>query len=58
MGQIALWAAIAAFIGAGLFGLLSFLGFRHSRHVPGDAELLEGHQHVVPTVPPAEAARI
>ena len=45
MGQIALWAAIAAFAGAALLGLLSFLGFRHSRHVPEDAGLLEGHAH-------------
>jgi hypothetical protein len=45
MGQIALWAAIAAFLGAGLLGLLSALGFRHSRVVPAEAELLEGHEH-------------
>jgi hypothetical protein len=48
MGQIALWAAIAAFVGAGLLGVLSALGFRHSRHVPGDAELLDGHPHSAP----------
>lgn len=45
MGQIALYAAIAAFVGAGLLALLSGLGFRHSRHVPEQAELLHGHTH-------------
>jgi hypothetical protein len=48
MGQIALVAAIAAFVGAGLLGLLSGLGFRHSRYVPEDVELLDGHAHSTP----------
>ena len=43
VGQIALWAAIVAFVGAAALGLLSILGFRHSRHVPQDAGLLDGH---------------
>ena len=40
MGQIALWAAIASFIGAGLLLILSILGFLHTRRVPPDAEVL------------------
>ena len=34
MGQIALWGAIASFIGAGLLLILSILGFVHKRRVP------------------------
>jgi hypothetical protein len=45
MGQIALYAAIAAFVGAGLLALLAALGFVHSRRVPEQAELFEGHPH-------------
>ena len=41
MGEIALWAAITSFVGAGLLVLLSALGFRHARHVPADAELFD-----------------
>jgi len=48
MGQIALWAAIAAFVGAGLLALLSGLGLRHSRVVSDDAKLLDGHAHSTP----------
>jgi hypothetical protein len=40
MGVIALWAAIVAFIGAGLMLILSALGFIHSRRVPASAEIL------------------
>jgi hypothetical protein len=41
-GQIALWAAIAAFTLAGVMGLLVGLGFWHARRVPESAELLAG----------------
>src|SRR6476661_10421919 len=34
MGTIALWGAIASFVGAALMFLLSLLGLRHERHVP------------------------
>jgi hypothetical protein len=40
MGVIALWAAIVAFIGAGLMLILSVLGFIHFRRVPASAEIL------------------
>lgn len=40
MGQIALYAAIASFIGAGLMLLLSALGYWHLRRVPRDQEVL------------------
>ena len=39
MGQIALWAAIASFIGAALLLILSGLGFYHSRRVTPAAEV-------------------
>src|SRR3954447_15276435 len=39
MGKIALIAAIAAFVGAGLLGILSVLGFVHSRKVSTKDEL-------------------
>lgn len=40
MGVIALWAAVLSFIGAGIFLILSGLGFVHSRRVPAAAEVL------------------
>jgi hypothetical protein len=40
MGQIALFAAIAAFIGAGLMLILAGLGFWHLRRVPREQEVL------------------
>lgn len=40
MGQIALYAAIAAFIGAGIMVLLSGLGFWHLRRVPAEEEVM------------------
>ncbi|MDQ1619637.1 MAG: hypothetical protein QOE19_2206 [Actinomycetota bacterium] len=40
MGQIALIAAIASFIGAGVLLLLSLLGFVHLRRVDPDEEIL------------------
>jgi len=36
---VALWAAIAAFVGAAIFLVLAIIGFRHGRHTPADAEL-------------------
>jgi hypothetical protein len=41
MGQIALIAAIVAFVGAGALALLSVLGFVHSRKAAPDAQLFE-----------------
>lgn len=38
-GLIALWAAIASFVLAGLMALLVALGFWHARRTPGDKEL-------------------
>jgi hypothetical protein len=38
MGEIALWGAIAAFIGAALLLILSILGFVHLRRVSPEAE--------------------
>jgi hypothetical protein len=40
MGQIALYAAIASFIGAGLILILSIAGLVHGRHVPAEKEVL------------------
>jgi hypothetical protein len=42
MGQIALFGAIAAFIGAGVMLVLSLLGFTHLRRVPAEQEVLVG----------------
>lgn len=39
MGRIALYGALAAFIGAALMGLLSILGFWHLRRTPAEREL-------------------
>lgn len=39
-GQIAMFAAIASFIGAGLMLILSILGLVHERRVPAEAEVL------------------
>ena len=40
MGQIALFGAIASFIGAGLLPILSILGLVHERRVPAETEVL------------------
>jgi hypothetical protein len=40
LGQIALFAAVTAFVGAGVLLLLTVLGFLHLRRVGPDAELL------------------
>src|SRR5215475_8697052 len=39
LGQIALYSAIAAFIGAGIMLLLTVLGYLHLRRVPAAAEV-------------------
>ena len=39
IGQIALYAAIAAFAGGAIFLVLSILGFLHMRRTPAEAEL-------------------
>lgn len=48
VGQIALWASIAAFALAGVMAILTILGFRHRRHVAAEAEIL---------APPLEMAK-
>ncbi|MGN6330344.1 MAG: hypothetical protein ACTHOD_01675 [Motilibacteraceae bacterium] len=48
MGQIALYAAIAAFAGAALFLALGILGLIHRGHTPTDAELLLGSRQPAP----------
>ena len=45
MGQIALIAAIAAFVGAGLLIVLAVLGFVHARRVPDESEMFTGRGH-------------
>ena len=39
IGQIALWGAIAAFVGGAIFLVLAILGFLHMRRTPAEAEL-------------------
>jgi len=39
IGQIALYAAIAAFVGGVAFLVLSILGFLHMRRTPAEADL-------------------
>jgi hypothetical protein len=39
IGQIALYAAIAAFVGGAIFLVLSIIGFLHMRRTPAQAEL-------------------
>ena len=48
IGQIALFAAIAAFIGAGIMLLLTVLGFLHLRRVPAEVEVFAGHERAEP----------
>jgi hypothetical protein len=45
MGQIALYAAIASFIGAGLILILSIAGVFHGRRVTADTEVFGQAQH-------------
>jgi len=42
LGQIALYAAVAAFVGAGVLLVLTVLGFLHLRRVGPEAEVLPG----------------
>jgi hypothetical protein len=42
LGQLALYGAIAAFVGAGIMLLLSLLGFAHLRKVDPEVEVLAG----------------
>jgi hypothetical protein len=42
MGTIALWGAIASFIGAAAMFLLSLIGLRHTRTVPAEREVRIG----------------
>ncbi len=49
MGQIALYGAIAASVGAGLMLVLSLLGFAHLRRVPETQEVLVGKRVASPT---------
>jgi hypothetical protein len=42
MATVALWGAIASFVGAGLFFILSLLGIRHRRTVPAEQEVRIG----------------
>ncbi|HEY5352025.1 MAG TPA: hypothetical protein VIK57_06185 [Streptosporangiaceae bacterium] len=44
-GQIALFGAIASFIGAGLLLILSAIGLVHERRVPAEAEMLAKTVH-------------
>jgi hypothetical protein len=44
-GQIALFAAIASFIGAGLLLILSVIGLVHERRVPAEKEVLAKSVH-------------
>ena len=48
MGTIALYAAIASFVGAGLMLALSLLGLGHLRRTPATAEIKLGTRHAVP----------
>ena len=45
IGQIALFGAIASFIGAGLLLILSILGLVHERRVPAETEVLAKTAH-------------
>ncbi|MDX6336141.1 MAG: hypothetical protein QOG05_3481 [Streptosporangiaceae bacterium] len=45
MGQIALFAAVASFIGGGLLLILSIAGLVHGRRVPAETELLAKTVH-------------
>ena len=49
MGTIALYGAIASFVGAGLMLVLSLLGLMHLRRVPAEEEVRLGHAATVAT---------
>jgi hypothetical protein len=57
-GQIAHWAAIAAFALAAAMALLVGLGFWHARKVPESAELVVLRKHVPETEPEPELAGV
>ncbi len=48
IGQIALFGAIASFIGAGLLLILSAIGLVHERRVPAETEVLAKTAHASP----------
>jgi len=48
MGQIALWGAIASFIGAGLLLILSIIGFVHGGRVSAESEVFAKTAHPHP----------
>jgi hypothetical protein len=50
MAQIAMWAAIAAFIGAGLMLLLSIAGFVHLRRVDPAEDVFPEHTEKAPAL--------
>ena len=50
MAQVALYAAIAAFVGAGIMLLLSILGFVHLRRVDPAEEVLTGRSRPEPAM--------
>ena len=50
MAQVAFYAAIAAFVGAGIMLLLSILGFVHLRRVDPQEEVLTGHSRREPAM--------
>jgi hypothetical protein len=50
IAQIALYAAIAAFVGAGVMLVLSILGFVHIRRVDPNEEVFAGHADKAPAL--------
>ncbi len=50
MGTIALYGAIASFVGAAVMLVLSLLGFRHARHVSAEQEVRLGGGATAPAV--------
>jgi hypothetical protein len=56
MGEIALWGAIASFIGAGLMLILAAFGFAHTRRVAPEAEVM--HKLTAGTTASSQAATV
>jgi hypothetical protein len=50
LGTIAIYAAIASFIGAAAMAALSLLGWRHLRRVPADQEVRVGIRQPAPAL--------
>jgi hypothetical protein len=48
MAEIAMYAAIVSFVGAGLLIVLSILGFVHLRRVDPEQKVLTGHEQPIP----------